>query len=81
MFAVGRQPERACRDSPNWIDATKRHFIAKQSGYEGPVPENIDSLGQDHPVVIFRKQHLGRYLTRLVTGALEMAKWLNTWIS
>ncbi len=50
-------------------DATKRHFIAKQSGYEGPIPENIDSLGQDHPVVIFRKQHLGRYLTRLVTGA------------
>ena len=46
MFAVGRQPERACRVSPNWIDATKRHFIAKQSGYEGPVPENIDSLGQ-----------------------------------
>jgi len=49
--------------------------------YAIPVPENIDSLGQDHPVVIFRKQHLGRYLTRLVTGALEMAKWLNTWIS
>ena len=46
MFAVGRQPEWACRDPPNWIDATKRHFIAKQSGYEGPVPENIDSLGQ-----------------------------------
>ena len=60
-------------------DATKRHFIAKQSGYEGPVPENIDSLGQDHPVVIFRKQHLGRYLTRLVTGAYdgEMVEYLD----
>ncbi len=46
MFAVGRQPERACRVSPNWIDANKRHFIANQSGDEGPVPENIDSLSQ-----------------------------------
>ena len=34
---------------------------------------------KDHPVVIFRKQHLGRYLTRLVTGAYdgEMVEYLN----
>ena len=34
---------------------------------------------KDHPVVIFRKQHLGRYLTRLVTGAYdgEMVEYLD----
>jgi len=49
-------------------DATKRHFIPRQSGYEGDLPENIDELKQDHEMIQFRKQHLGRYLTRLVTN-------------
>jgi hypothetical protein len=48
-------------------DATKRHFVPKQSGYEGAVPESLDSLELDHEMIEFRKQHLGRYLVTLVT--------------
>lgn len=48
-------------------DATKRHFVPRQSEYEGPVPKDIQSLTQDHAMIEFRKQHLGRYLTSLVT--------------
>jgi len=47
--------------------ATKRHFVPRQSGYDGEVPESIDSLTQDHEMIEFRKQHLGRYLAALVT--------------
>ncbi|MCH8046231.1 MAG: protoglobin family protein [Planctomycetes bacterium] len=52
-------------------DATKRHFVPRQSGYEGPVPDDIASLSQDHAMIQFRKQHLGRYFTRLVTEAYD----------
>lgn len=48
-------------------DATKRHFVPRQHGYEGPLPDGVESLTQDHPLIAFRKQHLGRYLTNLVT--------------
>lgn len=52
-------------------DATKRHFVPRQSGYDGPLPEGIDSLEQTHEMIQFRKQHLGRYLTALVTRAYD----------
>jgi hypothetical protein len=60
-------------------DSTKRHFVPRQSGYDGPVPESIDSLSVDHPMIAFRKQHLGRYLTRLVTGQYDgqMVQYLD----
>jgi hypothetical protein len=48
-------------------DSTKRHFVPRQSGYEGVVPESIDTLALDHEMIQFRKQHLGRYLANLVT--------------
>ena len=48
-------------------DATKRHFVPRQEGYEGPTPEGIEALTLDHPLIAFRKQHLGRYLETLVT--------------
>ena len=57
-------------------DATKRHFIPRQSGYEGAVPGSIDALTQDHEMIQFRKQHLGRYLVALVTRDYD-AKMLN----
>jgi hypothetical protein len=53
------------------FDATKRHFVPRQTGYEGPVPTDLDSLSLDHEQIRFRKTHLGRYLTRLVTGAYD----------
>jgi hypothetical protein len=48
-------------------DATKRHFMPRQSGYMGELPEDLESLTQDHEMIQFRKQHLGRYLATLVT--------------
>ena len=49
------------------FDATWRHFLPTQQGYEGPVPKNLAELTEDHPLILFRKQHLGRYLATLVT--------------
>jgi hypothetical protein len=48
-------------------DSTKRHFVPRQSGYSGSVPESIEKLEQDHEMIKFRKEHLGRYLVALVT--------------
>lgn len=54
-------------------DATKRHFVPRQSGYQGPTPGSIDELGQDHEMIQFRKQHLGRYLATLVTKPYDLS--------
>lgn len=60
-------------------DATKRHFVPRQFGYEGPVPESIDALNQQHEMIQFRKQHLARYLTSLVTRPYDgkMVEYLD----
>jgi hypothetical protein len=57
-------------------DATKRHFVPRQSGYDGSVPENLEALEQNHEMIQFRKQHLGRYLVALVTRDYD-AKMLD----
>jgi len=67
-------------------DATKRHFLPRQSGYEGALPQDLESLRQDHEMIEFRKQHLGRYLATLVTrnydatmvGYLDMVGKMHT---
>lgn len=48
-------------------DCTKRHFVPRQHGYEGEIPESIETLTLDHEMIQFRKQHLARYLETLVT--------------
>jgi hypothetical protein len=48
-------------------DATKRHFAPRQSGYEGQTPQSLDALTLDHEIILFRKNHLARYLAALVT--------------
>ena len=53
--------------------STKRHFVPRQSGYDGDVPQDIASLTPDHEMIEFRKQHLGRYLTALVTKPYDGA--------
>ena len=60
-------------------DATKRHFVPRQSGYDGPVPENIEELSQDHEMIQFRKSHLAKYLESLVTRPYdgELVKYLD----
>ena len=52
-------------------DATKRHFVPRQSGYEGSVPDDLESLTQDHEMIEFRKNHLARYLVALVTRTFD----------
>src|SRR4051812_5521127 len=47
------------------FDATKRHFVPRQHGYQGAVPENMAGLGLGHDQIKFRKQRLGAYLTKL----------------
>jgi hypothetical protein len=51
--------------------ATKRHFVPRQFGYEGDVPESVETLAKDHEQIQFRKAHLANYLKRLVTGAYD----------
>jgi hypothetical protein len=53
-------------------DATKRHFVPRQAGYEGPVPASLDALGMDHEQIRYRKAHLAGYLKKLVTGAYDL---------
>ncbi len=57
-------------------DATKRHFVPRQSGYAGPTPESLETLTQDHAMIEYRKQHLARYLASLVTRPYD-AKMVN----
>lgn len=52
-------------------DATKRHFVPRQFGYEGPAPTSLENLSLDHEQIQFRKNHLAGYLKRLVTGAYD----------
>jgi len=52
-------------------DATKRHFVPRQSGYTGEVPLDLENLPLDHPQIKFRKQHLTNYLVKLVTGPFD----------
>ena len=60
-------------------DVTKRHFVPRQSGYEGPLPDGIDALSQDHEMIQFRKAHLAKYLESLVTRTYDssMVKYLD----
>jgi hypothetical protein len=60
-------------------DATKRHFVPRQSGYEGALPEDIETLTQDHEMIQFRKSHLARYLAALVTRSYDgkMVQYLD----
>lgn len=48
-------------------DATWRHFVPRQTGYEGAVATSLSEVSPDHEVIRFRKEHLGRYLSALVT--------------
>ena len=60
-------------------DCTKRHFVPRQYGYEGEIPENIDALSQEHEMIKFRKSHLSKYLEKLVTGPYDakMVEYLD----
>jgi len=50
-------------------DATARHFVPRQHGYDGPLPESLQALDAEHPQIQFRKEHLSRYLMQLIGHA------------
>lgn len=52
-------------------DATWRHFVPRQHGYDGAIPTNLAELTMDHPQIKFRMQHLARYLEKLVTAPYD----------
>lgn len=47
-------------------DATARHFVPRQHGYEGAVPESIEQLTAEDNQIKFRKDHLQRYFMKLL---------------
>lgn len=69
----------AVYDKLQGYDATWRHFVPRQSGYDGPVPTSVNDLSMDSEQIQFRKQHLGRYLVALVTRPYDakMAGYLD----
>ncbi|MBI1325883.1 hypothetical protein GC170_22210 [bacterium] len=62
-------------------DATWRHFATPQAGYQGDVPEKLEDLTPDHPIIKFRKEHLAGYLVALVTKPYDgkMVQYLD-WV-
>ncbi len=61
-------------------DATARHFIPRQHGYEGELPGGLDDLSQNHDQIKFRKEHLQRYLMHLLGHSYneKIALYLDT---
>ena len=57
----------AVYDKLHSYDATWRHFLPRQSGYEGAVPRSLEEVTPDHEMIRYRKEHLARYLAALVT--------------
>lgn len=57
----------AVYDKLHTYDATWRHFLPRQSGYEGAVPQSLADVTPDHDMIRYRKEHLARYLAALVT--------------
>jgi hypothetical protein len=60
-------------------DATKRHFVPRQHGYDGSLAADVETLSLDDEVIQFRKQHLARYLAALVTRPYDakMVQYLD----
>ena len=60
-------------------DATARHFVPRQHGYDGELPTDAASLTATHPQIKFRKDHLNRYLMSLIgrTYDAKMVQYLD----
>ncbi len=60
-------------------DATSRHFVPRQAGYEGPLPGSVANLTQAHPQIRFRKEHLSRYFMQLLGRSYDakMVQYLD----
>jgi len=63
-------------------DATKRHFVPRQHGFDGAPPVSLADLTLDHEQIAFRKKHLSNYLVKLVTmpydgKAIQYLDWVG----
>lgn len=60
-------------------DATARHFVPRQAGYEGPLPGDLAHLTTNHPQIQFRKEHLSRYFMQLLGRSYDakMVQYLD----
>lgn len=47
-------------------DATTRHFVPRQSGFQGAIPGSLEGVTSNHPQIQFRKEHLSRYLMQVL---------------
>lgn len=61
------------------FESTWRHFVPRQAGYDGAVPASLAELTMDHEQIQFRKAHLAKYLTRLVSDPYDdkLVKYLD----
>lgn len=53
------------------FDATAKHFLPKQHGFEGESPTDLTELNANHPQIQFRKDHLNRYFVALIGRAYD----------
>ena len=60
-------------------DATARHFVPQQHGYDGDLPVDLTQIGSDHPQIRFRKDHLNRYFLQLIGRSYDakMVQYLD----
>ncbi|MCA8986595.1 MAG: protoglobin family protein [Planctomycetaceae bacterium] len=60
-------------------DATARHFVPRQHGFDGDTPVDLATLSGDHPQIKFRKDHLNRYLVQLIGRSYDdkMVQYLD----
>lgn len=64
------------------FDVTKKHFWAKNEGFEGELAESLETLTLDHPQIKMRKNFLGKYLNRVLKGPYDdrFLKYLD-WVA
>eukprot|EP00002_Diphylleia_rotans_P022780 TRINITY_DN4475_c0_g1_i2.p1 TRINITY_DN4475_c0_g1~~TRINITY_DN4475_c0_g1_i2.p1 ORF type:complete len:139 (-),score=34.09 TRINITY_DN4475_c0_g1_i2:184-600(-) len=53
------------------FDSTKKYFLPRNQGFDGDLAQSLENLDVQHPQIKFRKNMLGRYLTRLVTSEFD----------
>ncbi|KAL0073549.1 Protoglobin-domain-containing protein [Phycomyces blakesleeanus] len=53
------------------FDVTKRFFLPKNDGFEGELPATLEELTLNHPQVKFRKEFLGKYLYKILSGPYD----------
>ena len=60
-------------------DATARHFVPRQAGYDGELPVDVMELTVNHPQIQFRKDHLNRYFMQLIGRSYDakMVQYLD----